>query len=600
MNRSREDAPLHILPHLWFRNTWRAFNGEQVGERPELRRHERKDGPCVGAVHPETGTFYLYSEKKCELLFTDNETNSQRIFQRENVTPYVKDAFHINVIDGDQKSVNPAQKGTKAAFHSALNVPSGGEVAMRLRLTRRAPDDEPNLFGKDFDAIFRTRKQEANEFYASIEPQSISDDERRVFRQALAGMLWSKQYYFFDLERWLKEHGLGPGSASGMRNSEWIHMVNDDMIYMPDKWEYPWYAAWDLAFHCIALALVDIEFAKSQLLLMLHEMYQHPNGQVPAYEWNFGDVNPPVHAWAAVFVFLTEKQQTGSGDLRFLKLAFQKLLMNLTWWVNRKDRDGRNVFEGGFLGLDNIGVFDRSSPLPTGGTLEQADGTAWMAFFCQSMLQIALELAPFDSVYEDMAQKFVEHFFRIAGAMDRIGLNADELWEEDGFFYDLLRLPDGREERIKVRSVVGLLPLCATRVIEPELVKQFPSLLDKVNRFCDRQKHLTAKLSPPRKRGNKVRYLLAVLPEEKLRRTLTRMLDEERFLSPYGIRALSRWHKDHPYVMHVHGQEYKVEYLPAESDNGMFGGNSNWARSGLDSHKRLDRSGASILSSILR
>jgi hypothetical protein len=391
-------------------------------------------------------------------------------------------------------------------------------------------------------------------------------------------MLWSKQYYYFDLERWLKEHGVTPSAPpKEVRNDDWMHMLNDDVISMPDKWEYPWYAAWDLAFHAVALSAVDIEFAKSQLLLMLHELYQHPNGQMPAYEWNFGDVNPPVHAWAANFIYLTEKQQTGQGDARFLKLAFQKLLMNFTWWVNRKDPGGRNVFEGGFLGLDNIGVFDRSAPLPTGGFLEQADGTAWMAFFCQSMLQIALELAPEDSTYEDMAQKFIAHFLRIAGAMDRVGLNIDDLWdEEDGFFYDLLRLPDGRAERIKVRSIVGLLPLCAATAVSPELLALFPNLMDKVDRFCERHPELIANIAPPRKRGNGGRFLLAVLNEDKLRRVLTRMLDEERFLGPHGIRALSRWHKDHPYVLNVGGQEYRVEYMPGESTNGMFGGNSNW------------------------
>ena len=354
-------------------------------------------------------------------------------------------------------------------------------------------------------------------------------------------------------------------------------MLNDDVISMPDKWEYPWYAAWDLAFHAVALSVADMDFAKAQLLLMLNEMYQHPNGQLPAYEWNFGDVNPPVHAWAAIFIYLIEKQRTRRGDTQFLKLAFQKLLMNFTWWVNRKDRDGRNVFEGGFLGLDNIGIFDRSAPLPTGGFIEQADGTAWMAFFCQSMLHIALELAPEDTVYEEMAQKFIEHFLRIAGAMDRVGIHHDELWdEEDGFFYDLLRLPEGSAQRIKVRSIVGLLPLCACTVFDPELVDRFPRHIDKVNRFLERNANLMANIASPTKPGHNGRFLLSPLTEEKFRRVLTRVLDEERFLGPHGVRSLSRWHKDHPYVLSVHGQEYRVEYMPAESTNSMFGGNSNW------------------------
>ena len=577
VNRSDTEASIHLLPHLWFRNTWRSFDGKLLADPPQLEQKTYPGGRCVRATQKDLGSFYLYSDTECEFLFTENETNSERLFNKQNLSPYVKDAMHRFVVEGDKSSINPDSKGTKAALLKQFKVPPAGEVVFRLRLTQNPPGSESNLFGAEFDELFSKRKQEADEFYAGIEPASLSTDERQVMRQALAGMLWSKQYYYFDLERWLNEHGMDASARRGIRNYEWLHMVNDDVISMPDKWEYPWFAAWDLAFHCVPLAMVDLEFAKNQLLLMLHEMYQHPNGQVPAYEWNFGDVNPPVHAWAALFVYLADKRESGKGDIRFLKLAFQKLLMNFTWWVNRKDRDGRNVFEGGFLGLDNIGVFDRSSPLPTGGFLEQADGTAWMAFFCQTMLQIALELAPEDSVYEDMAQKFVEHFFRIAGAMDRIGFNADEMWdEEDGFFYDLLRFPDGQAERIKVRSVVGLLPLCATTVIQPETLRRFARLLDKVNRFCNRQANLIANLAPPRKPGHNGRHLLAIVPEDKLRKILARMLDEERFLGPHGIRALSRWHKDHPFVMHVNGAEYKVQYLPAESDNGMFGGNSNW------------------------
>jgi hypothetical protein len=576
-NRGGQPATLYLLPHLWFRNTWSDPNGNKTSQVPRLRRVDGQRLPSVEAIHPKLGTMYLHFETCQELLFTDNETNTERIFGRPNASPYVKDAFHRYVIEGKQECVNRTNVGTKSAGYCKVEIPGKGEFVMKMRLTSRRPSAE-SLFGKAFDQTFERCKQEADEFYQAISPPRLSPQERLVMRQALAGMLWSKQYYYFDIERWLVEHGVARGVVSShTRNSGWAHMLNDDVISMPDKWEYPWYAAWDLAFHAVAISVVDMDFAKAQLLLMLNEMYQHPNGQVPAYEWNFGDVNPPVHAWAAIFIYQTEKQRTGKGDTQFLKLAFQKLLMNFTWWVNRKDRDGRNVFEGGFLGLDNVGVFDRSAPLPTGGFIEQADGTAWMAFFCQSMMQIALELAPEDNVYEEMAQKFVEHFLRIAGAMDRVGINHDELWdEEDGFFYDLLCLPDGNTQRIKTRSIVGLLPLCACTIIAPEMVKRFPNLMNKIDRFCQRNASLMANIASPTKPGHDGRLLFSPLTEAKFRRVLTRMLDEQRFLSPHGIRSLSRWHKDHPYVLSVHGREYCVEYMPSESTNGMFGGNSNW------------------------
>jgi hypothetical protein len=426
MNRGDQLATLHLLPHLWFRNTWTDVHGNKASTVPKLRSMDCQRALGVEASHPKLGTMYLHFEDCQELLFADNETNTQKIFGCPNATLYVKDAFHRYVIEGKQECVNPANLGTKSTACCKVEIPAQGQFVMKMRLTRTC--SRASLFGIAFDRIFERRRQEADEFYQAISPPGLSSDERMVMRQALAGMLWSKQFYYFDIERWLEEHGGARWMIpSNLRNSGWAHMLNDDVISMPDKWEYPWYAAWDLAFHAVAISLVDMDFAKAQLLLMLNEMYQHPNGQVPAYEWNFGDVKPPVHAWAAFFIYLTERQPTGTGDTQFLKLAFQKLLMNFTWWVNRKDRDGRNVFEGGFLGLDNIGIFDRSAPLPTGGFMEQADGTAWMAFFCQSMLQIALELAPEDSVYEDMAQKFIEHFLRIAGAMDRIGINVDEL-----------------------------------------------------------------------------------------------------------------------------------------------------------------------------
>jgi hypothetical protein len=470
-----------------------------------------------------------------------------------------------------------------------LEIEAGGSKEIRLRLCDVPPSvlgkayakTDGDLFGPHFDRVLKRRKEEADEFYEAITPPSLGEDARNVMRQALAGMLWSKQYYSFDLGTWLKEHNAHPlllASRRDIRNRSWYHMVNDDIISMPDKWEYPWYAAWDLAFHTVALNMVDPDFARDQLHLMLSETYLHPSGQIPAYEWNFGDVNPPVHAWATLFAYSIGQQLQIEGGLEFLKGAFQKLLLNFTWWVNRKDPSGRNIFEGGFLGLDNIGVFDRSAKLPTGGYLEQADGTAWMALFSQNMLELSLELAAQDPTYEPMALKFLEHFFWIAAAVDRVGGNyADDLWdEEDGFFYDLLRMPDGSAMRLKVRSLVGLLPLCATTVISPETLSRLPWLIERARNFLQKHGDMLAFIAPPDKPGVKGRYLLSVLNEIKLRRVLGRMLDEERFLSPYGIRSLSRWHLDHPYVFNVHGEEYKVEYLPAESTSGMFGGNSNW------------------------
>jgi hypothetical protein len=536
----------------------------------------------VEATHPDLGVRYLYCEGETPLLFTENETNQERLFNSPNPTPYVKDGIDRFVVHGDESAVNPGQVGTKAAALYRVEVGAGQTELLRLRLSPIPParaKGPRSPLGQAFGELLEARRKDADAFYAAITPPSVGKDAAAVMRQALAGMLWSKQYYSFDVDRWLEEHGAHPLTGDrrrAIRNRDWVHMVNDDIISMPDKWEYPWYAAWDLAFHTLALAMVDPDFAKQQLALMLDELYLHPNGQIPAYEWNFGDVNPPVHAWATLFMHHLEKQRTGTTDVTFLKDAFQKLLLNFTWWVNRKDLAGRNVFQGGFLGLDNIGVFDRSSPLPTGGYLEQADGTAWMAFYTQSMLSLALELSLHDPAYEDMALKFIEHFFWIAGSMDRIGVSADELWdEEEGFFYDVLRLPDGTAVRLKVNSLVGLLPLCATAVIPREFVDRFPRAMERVRHFLQRHPELVANLPAPTP-GIEERRLLAILNESKLRRVLARMLDEERFLSPYGIRSLSRWHRDHPYMFHVHGDAYSVEYLPAESDNGMFGGNSNW------------------------
>ena len=461
-NRGPELARLRVLPTLWFRNTWSW--GEDA-RKPSLRQA----APCVvQAAHPDLGEYWLHCDGAPELLFTENESNAQRLWGQPNASPYVKDAFHAWVISRQAEAVNPARAGTKAAAHYALELPAGGSTTVRLRLSANRSED---AFG-DFEKVFASRIADADEFYQRIVPRSLTEDQRRVHRQAMAGVLWGKQYYYFDLERWLREHRSHPlqeGAVRGVRNMEWFHMLNADVISMPDKWEYPWYAAWDLAFHTITLAQVDFDFAKEQLLLMLRNLYFHPSGQIPAYEWNFSDVNPPVHAWATLWLYKYEKQ-LGREDRRFLEHSFHGLMLNFNWWVNRKDPAGRNVFAGGFLGLDNIGIFDRSAPLPTGGSLEQADGTAWMAFYCQSMLEIALVLAETDTVYEEIAFKFVQHFMWIAYAMDRRGEHRDEMWDEqDGFFYDLLRLPDGRAMRLKVRSLVGLLPLCASAVIEPEV-----------------------------------------------------------------------------------------------------------------------------------
>ena len=567
-NRSTEVATIHLLPSLWFRNTW--WMG---GDKGTMRAVG--DSPAVIAIdHADVGGRELRCDGTPELLFTENESNSERLWGSANATPYVKDAFHEYVVRGRVDAVHPGRTGTKAAALYELEIPAESSRVVQLRLCASGAEDVD-----DVDRLFAARIAEADQFYASITPSQTTPDEAAVMRQALASMLWSKQHYFFDLDRWLEEHHAHPLRDEGgdVRNRAWFHMVNDDVISMPDTWEYPWYASWDLAFHTVALAMVDLDFAKDQLSLMLHELYLHPNGQLPAYEWNFSDVNPPVHAWATLLVYESEVEQRGAGDVDWLKRAFQKLLVNFTWWVNRKDPTGRNVFEGGFLGLDNIGVFDRSSPLPTGGRLEQSDGTAWMAFYSQAMLGIALELSHHDPMYEDMVLKFAEHFIFIAAAMDRIGDNDDELWDEaDGFFYDVLRLPDGQAQRLKVRSMVGLLPLSATMALPVEGMNVSDELLARVNRRLESMPELLATIHDARQVGVNGRRMLAVLDEEKLRRVLARMLDADEFLSPHGLRALSRFHADHPFTFDVHGQTYEVRYLPGESDSGMFGGNSNW------------------------
>jgi hypothetical protein len=581
-NRGPEAAELHVLPTLWFRNRW---SWGRDNPRPVLQADTGKSA-VVHANEADLGERYLYCDGAASLLFTENETNVKRLFGGKNRTPFVKDGINNFVVHGQQDAVNPEKTGTKAAAHYRLTVPPGKCETVRLRLTPAATRDlektygkGQGAFGKHFDDVMQTRRREADEFYAGVIPHSLDADATNVMRQALAGMLWSKQFYYFDVNRWLEERGSNPYSPSAkqaLRNGQWHHMYNADIISMPDKWEYPWYAAWDLAFHVLPLTLVDVDFGKHQLDLMLSENYLHPNGQIPAYEWNFGDVNPPVHPWATIFTYRLEKARTGQGDLRWLERSFQKLCLNFTWWLNRKDRSGKNTFEGGFLGLDNIGVFDRSSPLPTGGHLEQADGTAWMALFSLNMLEIAIELALHDETYKDMAQKFLQHFLSIASAAIHAGGNTGMWDEEDGFFYDVLQLPGGQSQRLKVRSMVGLLPLCAVAVFEGEFRKKYPDIMERFQSFLEARPELSAFIHDPRKVGQAGRRLGAILDATKLRRVLEKMLDENEFLSPYGIRALSRVHAEHPYVFNVGGQDYSVGYVPGESDTGMFGGNSNW------------------------
>ncbi|HMG33763.1 MAG TPA: glucosidase [Blastocatellia bacterium] len=581
-NRGPEAAELHVLPTLWFRNEWSWREGS---DKPTLRQVASINrASVVHANSPKTGERWLYCEGNVPLLFTENETNIERIFGAPNRSPYVKDGVNNYLVHGQQGAVNSEQVGTKVSPHYRLTIEPGKSEVVRLRLSDAnfsASDSSSarNPFGEEFKRTLQSRKKEADEFYAEIIPASFDKDSRNVMRQALAGMLWTKQFYYYDVDKWLEERGAGPFQPvrkGAPRNDHWHHMYNGDVISMPDKWEYPWYAAWDLAFHVLSLSLVDLDFGKQQLNLMLSERYIHPNGQIPAYEWNFGDVNPPVHAWSTIFTYRLEKMVKGEGDKEWLKSSFQKLLLNFTWWVNRKDRSGLNLFEGGFLGLDNIGVFDRSAPLPTGGYLEQADGTAWMALFSQNMLEIASELAISDPDYAEMALKFVQHYLWIASAMSHLGTDTGMWDDEDGFFYDVLRLPSGQATRLKVRSMVGLLPLCAATVFEGKLIAKYPEMGERLRRFLRARPELRESIHDPVKVGEGGRHLASILNEERLRRVLYRMLDENEFLSPYGIRSLSRYHADHPYVISVGGREFRVGYLPAESDTGMFGGNSNW------------------------
>jgi len=574
-NRGLEASTLHLLPSLWFRNTWSWGHDDY---RPQTRAVKgARNFSAIEAQHQRYGTRTLLCEGAPELLFTENETNSERLYNSPNRTPFVKDAFHEYVVGGKKAAVNPAQTGTKSAALYKLEIPAGGSATLKLRLTPQKP--AATLLGKEFDATFATRIAEADEFYAGKIGKAKNEEARNVQRQAFAGLLWSKQFFHYDVRTWLEGDPAGPPPPENRkhgRNKDWQHLYNDDVISMPDKWEYPWYAAWDLAFHCVPLALVDPDFAKEQLILFTREWYMHPNGQLPAYEWAFGDVNPPVHAWAAWRVYKIEKRLRGQADRQFLEKIFHKLLLNFTWWVNRKDEEGNNVFEGGFLGLDNIGVFDRSAPLPTGGHIEQSDGTSWMGMYCLNMLAIALELADGNPAYEDVASKFFEHFVYIAHAThSRKGVE-ESLWDaKDGFFYDVLHLPNGERHYMKVRSMVGLIPLYAVETLEPEILAKLPGFRRRMQWFLDNRPDLADHFEmQPTPAG--ARYLLSIVSREQLPSVLRYLLDEEEFFSPYGIRALSKYHQNHPYILPVNGHEHRVDYEPAESSTGLFGGNSNW------------------------
>jgi hypothetical protein len=575
VNRGPETASLELLPTLWFRNTW-AW-GMDV-RQPRLRAVDPvADGLAIEVSHPSYEHRWLLCAGAPPLLFTENETNYARLWGAENPSPYTKDGIDEAVVHGRTEAVNPEGHGTKVAARYAVRLAPGERAVVRLRLTDR-PGPAP--FGAGFDATVADREREADEFYATVVPGGLSADARAVMRQALAGLLWTKQFYHFDVTRWLRGDPAGPPPPAQRlegRNHRWTHLYNEDVLSMPDKWEYPWFAGWDLAFHMIPLALVDPALAKEQLLLLLREWYMHPNGQIPAYEWAFSDVNPPVHAWAAWRVYKIERRVRGWSDRRFLERVFHKLLLNFTWWVNRKDTEGRNVFQGGFLGLDNIGVFDRSAPLPTGGYIEQADGTAWMAMYCLNMLAMALELARENPAYEDVASKFFEHFANIARAMNDVAGEGIELWSErDGFYYDVLRMPGRDARRLRLRSLVGLIPLFAIETLEPEDIDRLPGFKRRMQWFLENRPELALHVEADTGGEAGVRRLLALANRTRLRRVLRYMLDEQEFLSPYGIRALSRYHQEHPFVLAVGGAEYRVDYEPAESSTGLFGGNSNW------------------------
>ncbi|MBX2822163.1 MAG: hypothetical protein KTR29_20885 [Rhodothermaceae bacterium] len=576
VNRNSVAAPLHILPHIWFRNTW---SWGHSSDRPNLHHEDHDRYACVKTVHKHLGQRWWYAyapgADKLDVLYTENDTNYERLFKTGNPAPYVKDAFHNAIVRGQTQLTNPEQKGTKAAGHIRFDIPPGESRTVYFRYSSNAQEDP----FQSIEQLFEERIAEADAFYATAEGNVCNEDERSVQRQAFAGLMWSKQFYHYSVEKWIHGDVLGPEPPESRifgRNHTWKHLYNLDVISMPDKWEYPWYAAWDLAFHMIPVALIDPEWAKRQLILMTREWYMHPNGQIPAYEWALGDVNPPVHAWASWRVYKITERITGKADTVFLEKIFHKLLLNFTWWVNRKDQNGSNVFEGGFLGLDNIGVFDRSAPLPTGGYLEQADGTAWMGMYCLNMLTIALELAKTKPAYEDVATKFFEHFVYIANAINT-DQSAGGLWnEEDGFFYDAICTPHGQKIPLKIRSFVGLIPLFAVETIEAETLAKLPRFRRRMQWFLDHRSHLMEHLTLTKTEKNNDRMLLSLVNEGQLQRMLARMLDSNQFLSDYGLRALSKEHDANPFAIQIEGHVHTVKYEPAESTTHLFGGNSNW------------------------
>jgi Mannosylglycerate hydrolase MGH1-like glycoside hydrolase domain len=578
INRGPETAHLELLPTVWFRNTWASGLDSR---KPSLKKCDpHPEGQLIRLNHSYYGYRWLCCEGNPELLFTENETNAMRLWGMENDTRFVKDAFDDYLVHGKAEAHNPAGVGTKAAARYSFDLASGQRKVVHLRLTDVEPDPVKPIFGKAFSSVFFDRIREADAFYESVIPTDLAEDARNIMRQAFAGLLWSKQFYYYDVNRWLRGDPGGitpPPQHQAGRNSTWQHLYNADVISMPDKWEYPWYAAWDLAFHCISLALVDPQFAKSQLVLLVREWYMHPSGQLPAYEWKFDDVNPPVHAWAAWRIYKIDKKRTGKGDRKFLERVFHKMLLNFTWWVNRKDAEGRNVFQGGFLGLDNIGVFDRSAPLPTGGHIEQSDATSWMGMYCLNMMQIALELANENIAYEDVASKFFEHFIYICQAMNNIGGEKIALWDEaDGFYYDILLTPRGRRVSMKIRSMVGLIPLFAVETLDSDIIDKLPGFKRRLQWFIENRPDLSAHIETRTIENNRVQRFLSLVNRDRLHRILRFLLDEEEFLSPFGVRALSKFHSKSPYVVHVAGNDYRVDYEPAESSTGIFGGNSNW------------------------
>lgn len=587
-NRGPEVSQIHLLPTLWFRNVWswgypsgpmRELEGPNGVEQPLIQEKvvdASRSLVRVEAYHPAMGCYHLALEGMGEPLFTENETNNLKLFNRPNRTPFVKDAFNRFLIEGDKAAVNPSLLGTKAALYRTVMIPPGAEVKMNLRLFK-GDNEEPF---KDFEQVFSERKRECDDFYEDLHPKTLSKDERELQRQALGGVLWSKQLYYYDIEQWLEGDPAAtkpPIERTTARNSKWRHLTNFDIISMPDKWEFPWYAAWDLAFHTLSITLVDPDFAKRQLELITREWYMHPNGQIPAYEWSFEDVNPPVHVWAAWRVFKIDAKITGTRDIGFLEGIFHKLLLNFTWWVNQKDAAGNNIFQGGFLGLDNIGIFDRSRPLPQGGRIDQSDGTAWMASYSLAMLRIAIELAKTNPIYQDLASKFLEHFLRVAHAMTNIGGSGFSLWnEEDGFFYDVLHLEDGTITPLKVRSLVGLIPLIAVDTLDPETLADLPDLKRRLKWFVTNRPHLSGNIAPMEVPGKGKKRLAALVTKERMLRMFSRMFDEKEFLSEFGLRSLSKAHEKDPYRLTLGGNTYEISYEPGESLNGMFGGNSNW------------------------